>query len=263
MTEPPRLPESDEADLAALADGRLDPARRTELEARLAADPQLAEAFARQRHGLSAITAAVESTSAPLALRTRVEAIQRERARPRRRALLPPLGRWMPAAGLAAAAAAAALLIVALVGGGPNVQEVLAAAIRPPVAAVSIDPSLPKLLEQDEDGVRFPNYGPKFGWTATGTRTDEIDGRATRTVFYRYDGREVAYTIVGGDALAWPEHARRSQREGVELRSFTEAGREVVTWRRQGRTCVLSGRGVDVDALLALAAWKGQGDVKF
>jgi hypothetical protein len=37
----------------------------------------------------------------------------------------------------------------------------------------------------------------------------------------------------------------------------------VVTWRRQGHTCVLSGTGVDRDTLLELAAWKGQGAVSF
>jgi hypothetical protein len=49
----------------------------------------------------------------------------------------------------------------------------------------------------------------------------------------------------------------------VKLRPFDEEGREVVTWLRGGRTCVLSGDGVSSATLLELAAWKGMGSVKF
>jgi hypothetical protein len=40
-------------------------------------------------------------------------------------------------------------------------------------------------------------------------------------------------------------------------------GRQVVTWLRGGLTCVLSGADVDRPTLLELAAWKGQGAVRF
>jgi hypothetical protein len=263
MSEPYPLSESDEADLAALADGRLDPARRAEVEARVEAEPELAAALARQRRGLIAIAAAAEDVSAPLALRVRIEAMQKEAAAPRRRGFrLPSLGRWLPAAGLAAAAAVA-VLVVLVAGGGPSVDSMVAAALRPPVAAVSVDPNQERLLRQQVEGVRFPNYAGKFGWEAAGMRTDELDGRLTRTVFYRRDGRDVAYTIVAGDALPWPDDAARAEREGIELRSFTQDGRTVVTWLRQGHTCVLSGEGVDARTLIELAAWKGQGAVSF
>ena len=50
MTEPiEHLPPEDEADLAALADGSLYGPRRAALEARLAREPDLASALARQR----------------------------------------------------------------------------------------------------------------------------------------------------------------------------------------------------------------------
>jgi hypothetical protein len=110
--------------------------------------------------------------------------------------------------------------------------------------------------------VRFPNYATKFGWRARGTRTDEIGGRATRTVFYGRGGRTVAYTIVGGDRLPAPA-GRAAAREGVQLISFRSSGRTAVTWVRQGHTCVLSGTGVDADTLLTLASWKGKGAVRF
>jgi hypothetical protein len=264
MPEHAPLSEADEADLAALADGRLDAARREALEARLAQDPALEQAMARQRAGLSAIVSARESTSAPMALRARVEQLQQDATAPhrRRRFRLPVTGRWLPVAGLTAAAAVAAVVVLAL-GGAPATQDVVTAALRPPVAAVSIDPDTPALLEENVEGTQFPNYGPKLAATPDGTRTDEIDGRDTRTVFYTKDGRQVAYTIVGGEALAWPEDATRTTREGIELRTFEEDGRTVVTWRRDGRTCVMSGEGVDEATLLELAVWPGEGAVTF
>jgi hypothetical protein len=37
----------------------------------------------------------------------------------------------------------------------------------------------------------------------------------------------------------------------------------VVTWTRDGRTCVLSGVGVDDETLVKLAVWNGEGAVSF
>lgn len=259
MSEPHPLSEAEEADLTALADGRLDPGRRAQVEARIESDPRMAHALDRQRAGLDAITAAVGSVSAPMALRSRIEALQREPA-PRRRWRMPSPRTWIPAAGLAAAAAVA--VIVVLIGGAPNTEAILAAATRPPVAAVSLDPRNPALLKDRVDETRFPNYEAKFAWEAKGTRTDELEDRHTRTVFYRLEGREAAYTIVAGKALPWPE-GERTTIDGVKLRSYKQDGRNVVTWRRDGHTCVMSGRGVSTEALLELASWQAKGAVTF
>jgi hypothetical protein len=127
------------------------------------------------------------------------------------------------------------------------------------VAAVSVIPGKPLLREQVE-GVRFPDFAGKFGRPATGTREDEIDGRPTRTVFYEGG---VAYTIVGGEALDEPPDADSVTREGTRLSSFSEAGRTVVTWRRQGHTCVLSSSTVPRETLITLAAWRAKGGIDF
>jgi hypothetical protein len=259
----PDLSPADEAALAALADGRLSMAERVELEARMDAEPGLAAALGRQRTALSLITTAVEATSAPLALRARIEALQ---AQPQR-SWLGRLRDRVPAIPFAAAAGATAAAAVAIAivftGGGPGIDDVLSAAAGSPTAAIAPFPAQSKLLNEQVEGVRFPNYTGKFGWKATGARTDEIDGRKTRTVYYAKGGRTIAYTIVGGEALDQPGDARRAVREGTTLRSLKSDGKTVITWRRQGHTCVLSGTGVPNGELLTLAGWHAKGEVKF
>lgn len=268
MTERPeerRLSSEEEADLAALADGRLDPAHRAQVEARLAAEPELAAAFERQRVAVAAIGRAVEGTSAPLALRARIERLEAESARGGR----PGRVRRAPARRLswlipAAAATAAAALLVALILplGGLTVEDTLAAATRPIDSPAMPDPQNDKLLAEQVDGVRFPNFAGKFGWRAVGVRVDELEGRDMRTVFYERGGKRIAYTIVAGEQLEWPD-VEPTVRDGVKLRPFDAEGREVVTWLRGGQTCVLSGEAVSEATLLELAAWKGMGSVKF
>jgi hypothetical protein len=43
----------------------------------------------------------------------------------------------------------------------------------------------------------------------------------------------------------------------------TEGETRIVTWLRDGRSCVLSGRGVSDEELLTLASWTGRGSVPF
>ena len=84
---------------------------------------------------------------------------------------------------------------------------------------------------------------------------DEVDGRRAVTVFYEKEGRRIGYTILSGEALDVPGGARPAVREQLRLHSLRDDGRVVVTWRRDGHTCVLSGAGVERDVLLDLAAW--------
>jgi anti-sigma factor RsiW len=225
------LPPDDEADLAAFADGCLFGPRRAELEARVATDAELAAALERQRAALAMI--ATGSPAVPAALRRRVEEL--EAARPAARApwRIRPRRRLVPAAALALAATLLAFALLA--GRGPAVGDVLAVALRPATA--------PATTTEAFEGIRFPHYAQ---WRATGARTDVVDGRRVRTVFYERGGRTIAYAIVAGPALS----------EDGALRTVRGPGRVVaVTWTRGGRTCVIAGSGVDADVLARLAVW--------
>ncbi len=247
------LTPSDEADLAALADGRLAPDRRAALEARLATDPDLALALERQRTAVRAVTGAAGETFAPHDLRLRVDDLGSARRTPSRRL------RWLPLGALAAVAAAVALAVLLVPSGGLSVEDAVAAADRPPTRAAQAMPGVPQLLDEDVDGVAFPNYARRFGWRATGVRDDVLDGRRARTVHYARGDARVAYTIVAGAPLERPD----AERGGVPLRTFDADHRTVVTWVRQGHTCVLSSKDAGAPALVELALWKGRGAVRF
>lgn len=268
IDQPQDLSADDEAALVAYVDGNLEPGERSRVEARAASDPSFAAALRLQQQGRDAIATAAESTGAPLALRAAVEgmAAQGRRHGGRRPSARTRLGgiRW-PGAGLVAGAVAAVLAAVVLIGGGPGIEDVAAAAVRPPTAKVAPVPPMSKLLDEKIGDVTFPNYAAKFGWQAVGSRTDEINGRDTKTVFYEKGGKRIAYTVVDGDALAKPGDAATARREGTELLSLKSEGRTVVTWERNGQTCVLSAIEPEVtrDELLTLAAWKGMGAVEF
>jgi hypothetical protein len=242
------------ADLAAAADGTLDPARQAEIEAMAAEDAELADALERQRRAVTLIRGATAEVRAPLALRERLEADRRRLARPRARR------RWFSVA-LAGAAAAAVLLAAVLVApGGPTVEDAAAFASNPPTAPAP--PAEGAALDLTEGGVAFPAWTKTFGWEATGSRTDELDGRSTTTVFYEKDGKTLAYTIVGGDALDVPD-GQVIDAEGTPVTVFDDGGRLVATWEREGQTCVLSGDGVEAAKLAELAGWSGKGALAF
>ena len=245
-----------EGELTALADGRLDPDRRAALDARIASDPALAAALAEQQVAIRTITAAATSVEAPHDLRMRLAALV---AQPRRRHRL-----LLPAGGALAAAGAAAAAVVLLTGGEDlTVRRTLSAASRPTQGPAALDPTNGRLLRERVEQVVFPNFGGKFGWTPHGTRSDRLDQRDTRTVIYTRGSNSISYTIVAGASLPIPSDATSTTVDGVALRSFTSGSRNVVTWQRQGHTCVLSGPGVPNAELSKLAAWKGQGAITF
>ena len=243
------------AELTALADGTLRGRRRSRLLAEVGRSPELAERLDKQRRAVVALRSVDER--APAWLRARV---QPER-KPRRSPFSLPL-----AGGLAAGAAFALILALVLPGGagGPTVVEAAELAARPSAApAPGPDPAEPKVLTARAAGLAFPRWAEEFGWQATGRRVDELDGRRAVTVFYEKGGRRIGYTIISGEAIDPPDEARRAVREGTVMHGLTADGRVIVTWLRDGVTCVLSGSGVGADLLLDLAAWKGKGAVEF
>jgi hypothetical protein len=207
--------------------------------------------------GRALILRASAETFAPLGLRERIEADRAKAAKGagrRRWALLAPVG---------AVLAAAVVAIVIATGGGTAGPTVLATAslagAGPQVAAPAADPANPKLLRESVDGVRFPAWGPKFKWRATGARYDKLDDRKTTTVFYdNPKGVRAAYTIVGGKRLPIPSTATKHTYEGTDIYSFVRGDRRIVAWERKGHTCVMSAPvSVPEERLLRLAAWKG------
>lgn len=242
----PRTSASIERDLTRLADGTLEVSRRKRLERLLAASPELRAELREQRRALAAVRAAGQVERAPLAVRTHHRALAGDRARRRGPAL---------SVGLAGAL----VWTVASLGGGQaalTVAQAATIAVRPITAAVA-EPrddasTLPGVRAA---GLPFPYWGDRFGWEATGMRTDRLDGRRLTTVFYRRGAARIAYTIVAGPALADTGSSSASRRAGTLLSTSTAGGRTVVTWMRRGHTCVLSGRDVPADALQSLAAW--------
>jgi len=80
-----RRHQRDEAEIAALADGSLAPERRAELDARIAASPELADLLAEQQRAVALARSAATEVEAPAALRARIEnGRARRRSAPRR-----------------------------------------------------------------------------------------------------------------------------------------------------------------------------------
>lgn len=238
-----------EQDLTALADGSLSASRRPRVERAVAASSELQGDLAAQRRALAALGVAAEER-APSALRARLE-LARD---PRPRRALPRRG-WtaIPAAAVAAAAA-----VVLLVGSGPGAPTVAAAAtlaFRAPVHPTgSVTAHGENLSWPMAGGLAFPDWAREYGFLAAGTRTDRLDGRVATTVFYDRGSDRIAYTIVSGNALRAGAATAESTRRGTHLWSFNASGRAVVTWLRDGHTCVLSGSPALLGELQRLAA---------
>ena len=245
------------ADLSALADGTLDPARAAAVREQINRSPELRERYELERQAVFALRA-TRSDFAPPRLRARIEA-ERRRATATRPRLV--FGGALATA-VAAAVAALVLLLPGGTPGSPSISQAAALALGGPVqAAPAIDSKHPSTkLDQDVQEIYFPNWARR-GWTAAGQRTDQLKGREAVTVYYDHGATRIAYTILSAPALKWA-HARTRMLYGTTLQSFRLDGRTVVTWRRAGHTCVLSGPGVSERVLAELAAWKvpGLGD---
>jgi anti-sigma factor RsiW len=242
-----RLSSEEMAELCALADGTLPAERRDEVEARVAASPELQEVLERQRRAVLAVQVLAEE-KVPGSLQAAVEA--RARRRPRR--LVPRL------AVAGAAAVAAALVAAVVLTGGPGAPTVADAARLGTQPATEPAPSpageAGTKLAVAVDGVPFPNLTRFAGWRAVGVRHGRIGDRNATVVVYRKDGRRLGYVIVAGSGLARPSAAQATVIRRVEYQTLRLSGRLAVTWRRGGRTCVLLGQATRRE-LLRLASW--------
>jgi anti-sigma factor RsiW len=250
------LSERDMADLAALADGTLEPARRAQVEARVAASAELQALLERQRDSLAA-TGPLTAEPVPSALVATVGAAAAVRRRARRQR------RTWPALAAAVAAAVVVVVVVASLGGAaPSLSDAARLAGLPPTAAAPAPLGGGHTrLAASVQGVVFPDLQQTFGWRASGLRRASLEGRPATVVSYTQAGRRIAYVVVGGSALARPSPATVHVVGGTEYQTLTLRGLPAVTWRQSGHTCLLTGA-VRPAELLALAAWSSGYDVQ-
>jgi hypothetical protein len=248
--------------LVAVADGSLRDDELQAAEQRIAGSLMLQALLAEQRFAVA--HARRRDVTAPASLRSQLEREGRGR-------------RWVPVAAPArrrrwalvlGGCVAAAVVIVAVLPGGtpaaPSVVQAATLATLPATApAPASSPADPRILSAVEQGVAFPNWAAKFGWKASGRRTDELGGHATTTVFYDKQADKIAYTIVAGRPLGAPTGAVAVMRNGVAMRTLLLHGRLVVTFTRKGHTCVLVGPPVKRAVLLKLASWRADGHLSF
>jgi anti-sigma factor RsiW len=246
------LSDGELAELAAYADGSLAPEGRAVVEARLAASPELQELVARQRRSLLA-TQSLAEEPVPATLLTTVARASRERPRRRR------LGVALTALG-AAAAVLVVFLVLSVAGGpaAPTVADAAQAALRVPSGPAPAAVAGTSRLDVAVQGLSFPDLAKTYGWRASGVRRELLAGRDTTVVYYENGGRRVGYAIVSGPALERPSAASSTTVGGVQFQSFTVQGKPVVTWRRNGHTCVMVGDAGPAQ-LLALASSGGEG----
>jgi hypothetical protein len=203
----------------------------------------------------AAIRAAAESVDAPHGLRERIAADRARQGSSRRRRLRPAI---LVAAASVAAVVVAALVIVLGSGGSasPTVADAatvaLGASTAPPPA---VDAGDPRFVDASVGGIRFPNYAYDTPWRTVGGRADDLGPRSSRTVTYAKGPVRVGYTIVDGTPLDMSAGAWRTAADGTPVWLSHVDGARVVSWEREGRTCVLASRQATEAQMLDFVAW--------
>lgn len=242
------------AELSALADSSLDPARRAEVTAWIESSEDLRGRFEEEQRAVALLRAAREGDRAPMALRERIEASRSAAGRGRRTWRRSPIG---AAAAVVAVVALVVVLTLALPAGSPGTPSVAQAAAlgaqAPTLPAPQPQPAGAGRLRVGVGRLHFPNWRATIGWRAVGQRRDRLDARTVLTVYYAKAGHTVAYSIVSGGPLPEP-HGTSTSADTYFFQSFHAHGRNVVTWREAGHTCLLSGPGLSPRVLAALIA---------
>ena len=197
----------------------------------------------------------------PPRLHARIAALQRE-SRPR-----PSPARRIAVVAAAALAAFAAVLVLTIGGstpGGPTLASAAQLSARQPTGPSPVhDLRRPSLLRERFEGVTYPYWYEQFNWFTAGERTDDLGGgRTAHTVFYRHTHHRIGYTIVSGKPLIPPRSAERRVVDGLEMRGYRDGDRDVVSFVRNGHTCVLAGMVHSRGTLYKLAAWTGGGALR-
>lgn len=237
-----------EATLARLADRSLPAAREAALRAEVRREPELEAALAEQEQAVALLRSLRET--APASLRARVAQTTRPatRQRVRRRPVL-------LSGALAAAAAAAAAIAVLVLGGGGTAAPSLSQAARLAVAPATRPAPAPAdgvRLRLALGGIPFPNW-TALHLTTTGARIDTLRGRRVDTVFYTTrTGRRIGYAIVSGPPLAEPA-GRTETVYGVRYTLTHRGATRLVSWVRNGHTCIIAGTAAPAQTLLDLA----------
>jgi hypothetical protein len=207
-------------------------------------------------HGLLSTT----GPATPAGLRERLAA-QTARPAPRSRPRVVLAG----AVATAAVAVVLALTLVAELGSHPTIAE----AARPSALAATApapaqDAGRPTMLRASFAGVTYPDWNRQFGWRTTGRRHDSLEGgRTAETVFYQHTHHRIGYTVVSGKPLQRPGHAQRFVVNGLQMLAYKDGRRDVVTFERNGRTCILAGVVHRRSTLVKLASWKADGAIVF
>ena len=233
------------AGLTRLADGTAQGAEREALERAVAGSPELAGELAEQQRAVELLAAL--DVKAPEALHARLRTVEERPARPRRRHTT------TRAAVIAITALAIAIVALARPTHQPEVRSVAPLALD---AATLPAPTAHNhtILNVKVDRTAFPNWDWR-GWRTSGSRLDKLDGHIVETVYYRAEGYErIGYSIVGGAALRLGSVQRTLRRGGVSYSVLADGPARVITWQRDGHTCVLASRHATVGTLLALAA---------
>ena len=249
-----------EGELAAFADGTLPARERARIEETVQRSPELRASVDAQRRVLSALDDAA-GTGAPTALRARLALAHPVEREPPRRGV----GFLLGSGATATAAAVAALVIGGSGAAAPTVIQASAFTIRAPQSPVAAPPGdrgpLPGVRAA---GLTFPYWEDRFDYHSTGVRYDHLDGRVATTVYYSRGPSRVAYEIVSGPPLRLGAPVGQSTfRDGVRFSRLQGASGPVITWTRDGHTCVLTGTGTPVDVLLRLGSWRRGGRIPY
>ena len=174
-------------------------------------------------------------------------------------------GRPIYAATWATGIALVVALVLLIAPGGtpgtPTLAQAVALSSRGPARnAIALGPAAGQrgALDVSIGGISFPDWArtPYGSWRAIGWRSDKISGNPALTVYYVGDGREVAYTIVGGTKIPGPKSTVVQLKPGgPALRTATIGGRIVTTWRVGDNTCIVSAVSVPATQLQELASW--------